>query len=128
MNTQNYLKVLEEAIEEMKELRYILRDVLFLQIDNAWYHWSIEALEFYYENNIQIIDWLLYSPDLNPIENIWAIMKKKIDGKTFTTINSLKNELYTIWRELDDMIMKTWMSIYDRMDNCIEAKGCLTNY
>ena len=35
-------------------------------------------------------------------------MKRKIDGKIFTTINSLKNELYTIWRELDDeMIMKT---------------------
>ena len=51
MNTQNYLKVLEEAIEEMKELRDISRDVLFLQIDNARYHWSIEALEFYYEIN-----------------------------------------------------------------------------
>ena len=49
MNTQNYLKVMEEAIEEMKELRDISRDVLFLQIDNARYHWSIEALEFYYE-------------------------------------------------------------------------------
>ena len=35
-------------------------------------------------------------------------MKRKIAGKTFTIINSLKNELYTIWRELDDeMIMKT---------------------
>ena len=38
MNTQNYLKVLEEAIEEMKELRDISRDVLFLQIGNAKYH------------------------------------------------------------------------------------------
>ena len=45
MNTQNYLKVLEEAIEDMKELRDISRDVLFLQIDNARYNWSIEALE-----------------------------------------------------------------------------------
>ena len=27
------------------------RNVLFLQIDNARYHWSIETLEFYYENN-----------------------------------------------------------------------------
>ena len=107
----------------------ISRDVLFLQIDNARYHWSIEALEFYYENNIKIIDWPSYSPDLNPIENIWAIMKRKIAGKTFTTINSLKNELCTIWRELDDeMIMKTWMSIYNRMNDCIEGKGCLTNY
>ena len=46
INTQNYLKVLEEAIEEMKELSYISRDCLFLQIDNARYHWSIEVLSF----------------------------------------------------------------------------------
>ena len=90
MNTQNYLKVLEEAFNEMNELRYISRDVLFLQIDNARYHWSIEALEFYYENNIKIIDWPPYSPDLNPIKSIWAVMKRKIAGKTFTTINSQK--------------------------------------
>ena len=44
-----YIKGLEVAIEEMKELRDISRDVLFLQIDNARYHWLIEALEFYYE-------------------------------------------------------------------------------
>ena len=92
----------------MKELRDILRDVLFLQIDNARYHWSIEALEFYYESNTKIIDWPPYSPDLNPIENICAIMKRKSTRKTFTTMNSLKNEVYTIRRELDDeMIMKT---------------------
>ena len=81
MNTQNYLIVLEEAIEEMKELRDISKEVLFLQIDNARYHWSIEALEFYYENNIKIINWPSYPPYLNPIENIWDIIKRKIAGK-----------------------------------------------
>ena len=80
----------------MKELRDISRDVLFLQIDNARYHCSIEALEFYYENNIKIIDWSPYSPDWNSIENIWAIVKRIIAWKTFTTINSQENELYII--------------------------------
>ena len=37
------------------------------------------------------IYWLsTYSPNLNTIENIWAIIMIKIAGKTFTTINSLK--------------------------------------
>ena len=65
----------------MKELGDISRDVLFLQISNARYHWPIEALEFYYENNIKIIDWPPYSLDINPIKNIWANMKRKIAGK-----------------------------------------------
>ena len=90
INTQNYLKVVEEAIEKMKELRDISRDFLFLQIGNARYHWSIEAHEFYNKDNIKIIDWPPYSPYLNLIENIWVIMKRKIARKTLTTINSLK--------------------------------------
>ena len=53
----------------MKEFRDISRDALFLQIDSARYHWSVEALKFYYENNIKIIDWPPYFPDLNPIES-----------------------------------------------------------
>ena len=48
MNIQNYFKVLEEAIQEIKELINISRDVLFLQIENTRYPWSIEALKFYY--------------------------------------------------------------------------------
>ena len=81
---------MEEAIEEMKKLRDISKDVLFLQNDNAIYHWSIDAIEFYYESNIKIIDWPPYSPDLNPIENIWPFKKRKIALKTSMTINSLK--------------------------------------
>ena len=32
MNTHNYLKVLEETIEEMKELKDISKDVLFFKL------------------------------------------------------------------------------------------------
>ena len=56
-------------------------------------------------------------------------MKRKIAGKTYTIINNLKNEIYTIWREFDDkVIIKTWMSIYDRMNDKIEEKGCMIYY
>ena len=35
-NTENYLKVLEEAVEEMKEITN--SETLYLQMDNARYH------------------------------------------------------------------------------------------
>ena len=76
MNNQNYFKVLKEAFEKIKELRDISRDVLFLQIDNARYHRSIEALEFYCKNNIKIIDWTPYSPNLNPI-NFFGLLQRE---------------------------------------------------
>ena len=42
---KNYLRVLEEEIEEMREIKN--SETLFLQMDKARYHWTTEALEFY---------------------------------------------------------------------------------
>jgi transposase len=30
------------------------------------------------ENGVELVDWPLYSPDLNPIENVWQILKAEI--------------------------------------------------
>ena len=126
-NTENYLKVLEEAVEEMKEITS--SETLYLQMDNARYHWATEALEFYLEKNIKVIDWPPYSPDLNPIENTWAIMKQKLDGRKSATMTSLKNELYNICGILEEgLVKKTCISIYDIINDCLNAEGGLTNY
>ena len=103
-NTENYLRVLEEAVEKMKEITN--SETLYLQMDNARYHWTTKELEFYLEKSIKVIDWPPYSPDLNPIENIWAIMKQKLEGRKFATITSLKNELYKIWGILEEGLVK----------------------
>ena len=111
----------------MKEI--IESDNIYLQMDNAKYHWTTDALQFYYEKNVKLIDWPPYSPDLNPIENVWALMKRKISGRKFTSMNSLKNELYKIWADIEiETIEKIWMSIYDRIQDCIDSEGKLTNY
>ena len=53
------------------------------------------------KKNVKLIDWPPYSPDLNPIENAWTLMKRKISGRKFTSMNSLKNELYKIWADIE---------------------------
>ena len=86
-------------------------ETLYLQIDNARYHWKTEALEFYLEKNIKVIDWPPYSPDLNPIENR-IIMKQKLEGRKFATMTSLKNELYNIWGILEEGLVKRHVLVY----------------
>ena len=81
-------------------------DIICLQLDNARYYWITESHQFYFEKGIRVIDLPSYLPDLDPIENIWSIMKCKIRGIKFITKNSLKNYLYWIWSGLELRIIK----------------------
>ena len=63
-------------------------------------------LQSYQENNINVIDWSSYSPDLNSIESLWSIMKNKLKGKKFKTINSLEIKLIKLWENINEDIVK----------------------
>ena len=47
-------------------------------MDSNPVHKSMNSLLFYKENKIKVIDFPPYSPDLNPIKNIW---RKKRDNE-----------------------------------------------
>jgi hypothetical protein len=38
---------------------------------------------------IEPIEWCAKSPDLNPLENLWAIIKNKLGKQTITTQDQL---------------------------------------
>ena len=81
------------------------------------------------KNNIKVIDWPPYSPDLNPIENLWSIMKDKLKGKKFISMSSLKSKLIKLWENIDeDWVKRLCESIYNRIDTWMETKGGLINY
>ena len=52
-----------------------------LQQDNDPKHTSRVAKDFIAKNRINLIEWPSNSPDLNPIENMWFIMKNNVEKK-----------------------------------------------
>jgi transposase len=69
-----YQSIVEEHLMEMEEA-YKERDFLY-QHDNLSAHNNLEVLEGH--EKIEIIDFPTYSPDLNLIENVWAVFKSRI--------------------------------------------------
>jgi len=47
------------------------------------------ACALYGNPKIQTLDWPAQSPDTNPIENVWSIIKKKLQGKRIFTLKQL---------------------------------------
>ena len=73
MTNSLYEEILEDYLPEFK--RICKGDVKIL-MDNHPVHKSMNSLLFYKEHKIKVIDFPPYSPDLNPIENIWENKKR----------------------------------------------------
>lgn len=101
MKTETYRKHLEDVL--LPEIQKYEGPMVFMQ-DNAPCHKAQPVMGFLRDRGITTLDWPAQSPDLNPIENLWAIIKLR-RAKQFgmpTSRNELINQVSQIWREISD--------------------------
>jgi transposase len=66
------------ALCECLEKSYPLALALYLIIDNARYHFSKPVMEYLQNSRIKLVRLPPYSPELNLIERLWKVLKKKV--------------------------------------------------
>ncbi|CAK9833200.1 Transposable element Tc3 transposase [Anthophora retusa] len=129
MNSVRYLQIIRNQIYTYAE-RIAVTPYIFQQ-DNAAVHTAKIVKEYFLKENISILQWPACSPDLNIIENCWAMLSQAVyaEGRQFSNLNELKTCIMIEWENLDQTKIKTlYDSLPKRMVEVIENKGGCTHY
>ncbi len=128
MNQHVYKNVLEShLVPFLKKNQF--KNFIFQQ-DGAPCHTSKLLKEFFTEAKIQLLEWTAQSPDINPIEHVWAIIKRILGNRKFNNFEDLKSEILRIWRtEITPELCRNLIaSMPCRIDEVIKSKGGSTRY
>lgn len=92
-------------------------------------HTSNASKEWKAENGVNVIKWPAQSPDLNPIENVWSLMKARLKSKKLNTIQGLKCAISKEWQKLTiEYARKLAESCVHRCEAVIASQGDWTLY
>ena len=84
-----------------------------------------------------MLPWPSYSPDLNPIENIWALLKRRVEKKIKAMVARKEKVAQDVFiavvkKEWDEIpiaaILTSIKSMPERVQACINAEGGHTKY
>ena len=131
-NSDSYIELLKSYVipklEAAKELLGV--EFTFMQ-DNAPCHKSKKVTEFLANSDVSVLDWPAQSPDLNPIENIWNIIKERRRRKYGVpqTRADLIKQIFDIWSELTVNDVENCITNMERrLLEVLRMKGRATKY
>ena len=126
MDSKEYIKILDgAAITNLKHFNYIF------QHDNYPIHKSRTTCDWLSDNEVPVLQWPPYSPDLNIIENIWGRVKKRIISASprIETVTEIKKFVVKEWQEIPQKYIDSlYNSMPKRMEKCSKSLGYPIGY
>lgn len=110
-----------------KLLPVLRRGAAVFQQDGATPHTSKLTRGFLEENGVEVLEgWPPRSPDLNPIENMWSIVQRKVSDCGPTNATELTEFVLQRWRSIPQPVVdKLCASFPKRCQLCVENGGRL---
>ncbi len=128
VNTAVYQEVLEHFMLPAADQLYGDADFIFQQ-DLAPAHSAKATSTWFKDQGIPVLNWPANSPDLNPIENLWGIVKRKMRYARLNNAKELKAPIRATWALITaEQCHRLIDSMPRRIAAVIQAKGATTKY
>ena len=126
MDAAMYVKILESKM--LPSLKKLGRQGTF-QHDNDPKHAAKKTEEFLRKKRVRVITWPSMSPDLNPIEHLWGILKRKVEQHNPSNKEELKEVIIREWASITPEICeKLVASMPKRIKSVKENDGGHSKY
>ena len=88
-----------------------------------------DAISVLYYEVPYVLKWPSKSPDVNPIENVWHLLKSQVRKRLPKTVDDLEKVIHEEWENLDNRILsEIACSFQFRVKTLYNRKGHMLNY
>lgn len=123
LDGERYQKLLEDNLIDNADRLYGINKWRFVQ-DNAPCHSKEEVKSWIKTKTKYLLEHPPQSPDLNPVEQLWGIIKRKIEVRHPKNLTELKNLIITEWSKISrELIDRLISHLKNRMKKVLENKG-----
>lgn len=129
LDHRKYLRILNETL--MPFARGFFRNNFVFQDDNAPAHRARAVTAFWENNDVEHMEWPACSPDMNPLENLWAEVTRNINSMDHqpTTVEECRQAVVDAWAAIPDDLLRTLSdSMPHRVEALRAARGDVTKY
>jgi hypothetical protein len=126
LDAQNYQDILRQRlVSAAQEWFEDAKCGWELQQDKATCHTAKSTMRFLEEQGIAVVEgWPTKGDDINPMENLWAILDERLENKKFRTQVGMERAVRAIWKNVDDLLLNNLIaSVPDRLRRIVKAKG-----
>ena len=127
LTSAKYVRILSDHM--VPSAAKLFEERFVFQQDNDPKHTAKNTKKWLESQNIELMEWPPQSPDLNPIENLWYMLKIEIGKLNLKKLDEVPEALKNCWNTISKERCQSLIeSMPKRIDELIKNKGLWTKY